>query len=66
VSEAADPGKLKDERKWPEWEPAFVNYLSTIPGVNGVPLLYVVREKEIADDGIEYGSFNEHAMHAHH
>jgi hypothetical protein len=27
VSKAADPGKFKDERKWPEWEPAFVNYL---------------------------------------
>lgn len=25
VSKAADPGKLKDERKWPEWEPVFVN-----------------------------------------
>ena len=40
VSKAADPGKFKDERKWPEWEPSFVNYLSTIPGVNGVPLSY--------------------------
>jgi hypothetical protein len=29
VSKAADPGKFKNERKWPEWEPAFVNYLST-------------------------------------
>ena len=44
VSKATDPGKLKDERKWPEWEPAFMNYLSTIPGVSGVPLSYVVRE----------------------
>ena len=24
ISKAADPGKLKDERKWPEWYPAFV------------------------------------------
>jgi hypothetical protein len=22
-SKAADPGKFEDERKWPEWEPAF-------------------------------------------
>ena len=44
LSKAADPGKLKDERKWTEWEPAFVNYLSTIPGVTGVPLSYVIRE----------------------
>lgn len=62
VSKAADPGKFKDERKWPEWEPAFMNYLSTIPGVNGVPLSYVVREKEVADPSVEYGSFNERSI----
>ena len=44
ISKAADPGKFKDEKKWPDWEPAFVNYLSMIPGVRGVPLSYVVRE----------------------
>ena len=44
ISKAADPGKFKDERKWPDWEPAFINYLSTIPGSYHVPLLYVVRE----------------------
>ena len=33
ISKAADPGKFKDEKKWPDWEPAFVNYLSTIPTV---------------------------------
>ena len=37
ISKAADPGKFKDEKKWPDWEPAFVNYLSTIPGVKGIP-----------------------------
>jgi hypothetical protein len=43
VSKAADPGKFKDERKWSEWEPAFTNYLSTIPGVTaGIPLSYVI------------------------
>jgi hypothetical protein len=62
VSKAADPGKFKDERKWPEWEPAFVNYLSTIPGVNGVPLSYVVREKEEPDSTGTFESFNERAI----
>ena len=62
VSKAADPGKFKDERKWPEWDPSFVNYLSTIPGVSGVPLSYVVREKEIPDVGADYNSFNERAV----
>ena len=62
VSKAADPGKFKDEKKWPEWEPAFVNYLSTTPGVNGIPLSYVVREDETPPVGSEYGSFNERAI----
>jgi hypothetical protein len=62
VSKAADPGKFRDEKKWPEWEPAFVNYLSTILGVSGVPLSYVVRDKEIPDGTVEYSSFNEQAI----
>lgn len=62
VSKAADPGKFKDERKWPEWEPAFCNYLSTIPGVSGVPLSYVVRELGVPDPDATYESFNEQAI----
>ena len=42
ISKAADPGKFKEERKWPDWEPAFINYLSTIPGSYHVPLSYVI------------------------
>ena len=57
-SKAADPGKFKDERKWPEWEKAFINYLSVIPGVNGIPLSYVVRELENPTPGTEYATFN--------
>ena len=62
VSKAADPGKFKDERKWPEWEPAFSNYLSTIPGVNGVPLSYVLRLESTPDPNETYQSFNEQAI----
>ena len=62
VSKAADPGKFKDECKWPEWEPAFVNYLSTIPGVNGIPLCYVVRELGVPDRSSDFASFNEKAI----
>jgi hypothetical protein len=62
VSKAADPGKFKDERKWPEWEPAFVNNLSTIPGVSGVPLYYVVCKQEEADPSVVYESFNKRAI----
>ena len=50
ISKAADPGKFKDEKKWPDWEPAFVNYLSTIPSVKGIPLSYVV----CANDNLDH------------
>ena len=56
ISKAADPGKFKDEKKWPDWEPAFVNYLSTIPGVRGVPLSYVVRENEAPGHETDFGN----------
>ena len=55
ISKAADPGKFKDEKKWPDWEPAFVNYLSTIPGVEGVPLSYVVRANDAPDHQTDFG-----------
>jgi hypothetical protein len=58
-SKVADPGKFKDERKWPEWSMAFVNYLSVIPGINGIPLAYVVRDDEEPDEEEEYVNFNE-------
>ena len=60
ISKAADLGKLKDERKWPEWYPAFINYLSTIPGVYGVWLSYVVRDNEAPDHARDFvGDFTE-------
>lgn len=58
-TKAADPGKFKDERKWPEWEKAFTNYLSVIPGVNGIPLSYIVRELDVPIPGLVYQTFNE-------
>ena len=60
ISKAADPGKLKDERKWPEWYPAFVNYLSTIPGVYGMLLSYIIRDNEAPDHARDFvGDFTE-------
>ena len=56
LSKAADSGKFKDEKNWPDWKPAFVNYLSTIPGVRGVPLSYVVRENEAQDHETDFGN----------
>lgn len=58
-TKAVDPGKFKDERKWPEWEKAFVNYLSVVPGVSGIPLSYVVREQDVPTPGVEYPTLTE-------
>lgn len=58
-SKAANPGKFKDERNWFEWQEAFENYLSVIPGVNGVPLSYVIREQSQPNDQEEYLNFTE-------
>jgi hypothetical protein len=58
-TKAADPGKFRDERKWPEWNKAFTNYLSVIPGVSGIPLSYVIRDDENPDEDAMYLSFNE-------
>ncbi len=62
-TKAADPGKFKDERKWPEWEKAFTNYLSVIPGVSGIPLSYIVREQDEPTPGMDYSTFNERMVH---
>jgi hypothetical protein len=58
-AKAADPGKFKDERKWHEWELAFQNYLSVIPGVNGIPLAYVIRAEVVPPYEEEYVNHSE-------
>ena len=60
----ASPGKLKSEKDWDKWEPAFENQLSVLPGVSGVPLLYVIREEESPDQEATYATFQEHTIAA--
>ena len=50
LSEAAKPEKFKEVNKWEDWKPTFLNYLRAIPGRDGVPLKYVCREKDEADE----------------
>ena len=45
IRKAANPGKFKDDFTCTKWEVKFENYLSTIPWVNGVPHLYIVRSQ---------------------
>ena len=49
MSKVADQSKFKDERTWPEWEVIFGNYISTIPGVNVVPLLCILQYQAAPD-----------------
>ena len=58
-AKAVEPGKFKDERKWPEWEKAFANYLAVIPGVTGIPLSYVIREHDAPENRREYSSLTD-------
>ena len=55
ISKAADLGKFKDECKWADWEPAFTNYLSTIPGVYGIPFSYVIHENDDPQHDQDFG-----------
>ena len=56
-AKAASPGLLENERKWKEWETHFDNYLSTLIGVNGIPLSYVIQENDIPIAEGTYSNF---------
>lgn len=55
----ASPGPLSSELKWQEWEEAFQNYLSCIYGVDGVPLVYVIRENDSPDRNTVFSDFTD-------
>lgn len=55
LSEAAEPKPLKDEKDWFEFVDQFYIYLSAIPGVQGVPLAYVIRTNDDPDHDREWG-----------
>ena len=49
IRKAVDPGKFKDKHTWTECEVKLKNYLYKIPGVNGVPLSYVMQSQAAPD-----------------
>ena len=61
-SKEATPGPLKSEQVWSEWLPKFTNYLSTILGIDGVPLSYVIRDNEEPDRVGPFANFNEQCI----
>jgi len=58
----ASPGPLVSENKWTDWEPKFANYLSTILGINGIPLSYVIRENDGPDITGPHANFSEECV----
>ena len=57
ASKAADPGPLKNEKMWKEWEDKIINYLRCLLGANGVPLVYLIRENDAPDHTTNHPDF---------
>ena len=47
--ETLKPKAFKGEVKWVDWKPTLVNFLNQLPGRDGVPLSYVIRDNDLAD-----------------
>ncbi len=62
TSTAAKPKQFTKESDWPSFSQAFQNYLSTIPGVFGVPLKYVIRDIAVPEADAVYNTFTERAI----
>jgi len=48
--DAAKPKPFTNDVKWDDWEQTFQNYLRFIPGANGIPLTYIIRENPVPDE----------------
>ena len=48
---------LESEEKWNELESKFINFLSTLIGVNLVPLSYVMRVNNNTDSKVDFSYF---------
>ena len=57
AASAANPGPLKSEKEWKQWEEKFTNYAAAHLGVGGVPLSYVIREANLPAPNINYPDF---------
>ena len=79
ISKAAKPVRSMKEVKWEDWAPTFMNYVRAIPGRDGVPLKYIIRDndfsnltpnKDLRDDNVnnsslQGGSFTIDAAEVH-
>jgi hypothetical protein len=56
------PEKLKDEKTWPTFYDSLLNALTIVPGVNGVPIVYLLRELVNPHPYEEYTDYNAKAI----
>jgi hypothetical protein len=62
LAKGASPGSLTGEKFWDKWKAGLENQLSMLYGVNGVPLFYIIREKEVPEEGKVYTSSPKSAL----
>jgi 3-methyladenine DNA glycosylase/8-oxoguanine DNA glycosylase len=62
LAKAASPGKLTGEKVWDTWKAGLENQLSMLYGVNGVPLVYVIRKDERPEEGKTYDNFTQESI----
>jgi hypothetical protein len=62
LEKEASPGKLTGEKVWDKWKAGLENQLFMLYGVNGVPLVYVIRENEEPEEGKVYTSFTQECV----
>ena len=57
ISDTATPSQFTDKTKWNDWLPTLRNFLRAIPGRNGVPLSYIIRDETIQPRNVPHASF---------
>ena len=61
-AKVASPGPLISENKWVEWEPKFINYLSILIVMNGIPLSYIIQDNDAPDRTTTRANFTEECI----
>ena len=64
IATTAKPEKFSKDIKWDDWAPSFINFLRAIPGRDGIPLKYVIRENENPDPTPNVDFLDDYVMNA--
>jgi hypothetical protein len=65
LADTAKPKPLDEKMKWEDWNPVFINFLRSIPGLTGIPLAYVCRDPNPVGPGNHNDDFlDDYIQHA--